>query len=201
MQHAQDKSQDFLTSLSQHLRALPEDQKREILADYEAHFHEARLRGKSEEQILAALGDPQQIARSFVADYHLQQIQNPAADQGVRTTLMHLLRAILVLLPLFFFNFFLVLWPVLFVSLFLALLWLALPLLVLTGLFVFGAVVSSSFVGAGALAWKAKVILSLYSLGGSALSLAACILLYWVSRLCVQVMARYIKLNIHVISR
>ena|GEM_PF-6625012 len=36
-----------------------------VLADYRAHIFEARERGKTDEAIAAALGDPKSLARTF----------------------------------------------------------------------------------------------------------------------------------------
>ena len=103
----------FLRELERSLAPLPKDQREEILNDYRAHFFEGQERGKSEEDLAKALGEPKRLARTFIADYHLQEIQNPRAGQALSTRAYHFLRASVVLISIFAFNFFFMLWPVL----------------------------------------------------------------------------------------
>jgi hypothetical protein len=53
---------EFLARLERALRSLPSSQRDDVLRDYEEHFAQAALAGKSSEETAAALGDPEAIA-------------------------------------------------------------------------------------------------------------------------------------------
>lgn len=66
----------FLTILSDGLAGLPARDIDDILADYAAHFDEARAFGRSEEEVAAALGDPRRLARELRAETGLRRWEN-----------------------------------------------------------------------------------------------------------------------------
>ncbi len=55
----------FLDTLQAGLNGFGEEEKREILYDYEEHFRIGTEHGKSEEEICASLGSPKQIAMAY----------------------------------------------------------------------------------------------------------------------------------------
>ncbi len=57
---------DFLNTLYQSLLYLPAKERQEILQDYEEHFAAGIGEGKSEEEICRALGDPKEIAQTYL---------------------------------------------------------------------------------------------------------------------------------------
>ncbi|MBU9710223.1 DUF1700 domain-containing protein [Bacillus tamaricis] len=56
----------FLTELSSSLKSLPLDERAEILEDFEEHFAVGAQEGKTEEEIAASLGHPQQISKELL---------------------------------------------------------------------------------------------------------------------------------------
>jgi uncharacterized membrane protein len=62
----------FLSELRQGLRGLAPAEIDDICADYEAHFADAAGAGRSEAEISAALGNPQQLAREWRAESGLR---------------------------------------------------------------------------------------------------------------------------------
>jgi len=56
--------QEFMRRLSKSISGLPVAEEQELLADYEEHFQNAIVDGKTEEEISHALGNPNQIGRS-----------------------------------------------------------------------------------------------------------------------------------------
>lgn len=56
----------FLQTLSNHLQSLPEEERREIIADFEEHFSAGLELGKTEMQICLELGDPAACARQYL---------------------------------------------------------------------------------------------------------------------------------------
>lgn len=57
---------DFLNTLYQSLLYLPAKERQEILQDYEEHFATGIEEGKAEEEICRALGDPKEIAQTYL---------------------------------------------------------------------------------------------------------------------------------------
>ena len=66
---------EFLNALHRALLYLPARDRQEILQDYEEHFAAGLEQGKTEEEICRALGDPQEIAQTY-----LQQSRVEARD-------------------------------------------------------------------------------------------------------------------------
>ncbi|RKP47350.1 DUF1700 domain-containing protein [Cohnella endophytica] len=55
--------QQFIDSLGHYFASLPEQDQLAILRDYEAHFQQGELEGKSEDQIAYELGHPLSVAK------------------------------------------------------------------------------------------------------------------------------------------
>ncbi|NMD71475.1 DUF1700 domain-containing protein [Bacillus sp. DNRA2] len=96
--------QQFLAKLSSGLKHLPAAERQDILQDFEEHFSIGKESGKSEEQILATLGSPQQIAKDMLATYHLEKVENTATTGNI-------FRAVWAVIGLGFFNLVIVLAP------------------------------------------------------------------------------------------
>ena len=58
---------DYLNKLEKSLRYMSADEKAEIVQDYREHFEIGLEAGKSEQQIIAALGDPRELAKMYTA--------------------------------------------------------------------------------------------------------------------------------------
>ena len=63
---------NFLNELDRRLAKLPEEDRREIMRDYEEHFENAIEAGKSDEEVIATLGTVEKIAKEVAADYHVE---------------------------------------------------------------------------------------------------------------------------------
>jgi uncharacterized membrane protein len=96
----------FLRILRDGLIGLPAEDINEILADYAAHFDEARATGRSEEEVAAALGDPRRLSREWRAETGLRRWESHRSLRNSASVLLALggLAAIdiLFLLPLLF---------------------------------------------------------------------------------------------------
>lgn len=64
------KSQ-FLATLKLNLSSLPPEESSELMEDYEAHFTFGLQNGKTEEEIVAELGDPEEIAKEALGDRYV----------------------------------------------------------------------------------------------------------------------------------
>jgi len=80
--------QDFLDKLEKSLKNIPVQERKDILYDYEEHFVNGAVSGKSEPEIAAALGNPEAIAKEILADYHVTQaVENISINNIARAVL------------------------------------------------------------------------------------------------------------------
>lgn len=63
--------QEFIRQLQDALARLPQQERQEIIADYQEYFRDGLAAGRSEENIAAGLGDPRQLARELMARHHI----------------------------------------------------------------------------------------------------------------------------------
>jgi uncharacterized membrane protein len=95
--------QAFLARLREGLRGLPTQTVADIMADYEAHFADGAAAGRSEEEVAAALGNPDRLAREIRAESSLNRWRDersPSAAAGAVFAVLGLGAIdILILLP------------------------------------------------------------------------------------------------------
>ena len=88
---------EFLNSLNIQLGRLSQEDRNDILYDYEEHFSIGLEQGKTEEEIVKSLGDPRLIARQFIADTMVKQAVQTKSVGNVT-------RAVFAIAGLGFFN-------------------------------------------------------------------------------------------------
>lgn len=96
--------EQYLRNLRRMLGRMREDDRNEILYDYEEHFRIGTENGKTEEEIAESLGDVKTIARQFIADYSVKQAEE-------NTSAGNILKAVFAAGALGFFNLIFVLGP------------------------------------------------------------------------------------------
>ena len=96
--------EQFLRQLEVSLKKLAKEERQDILQDYEEYFSIGIDKGKSEQEISAALGHPKQIAKELLASYHLDMVERT-------TSAGNILRAVWAVIGLGFFNVLIVLAP------------------------------------------------------------------------------------------
>lgn len=94
----------FLEALRKQLSGLPEVDLKEILYDYEEHFRNSAQDGKSEEYIIAHLGDIRQIANQY-------RMSSAIRTAEEKTTPANVGRAVIMTVTLGFFNIVIILGP------------------------------------------------------------------------------------------
>ncbi len=94
----------FLKQLDASLTKLTQDERGDIIQDYEEYFSIGLEEGKTEEEIAASLGSPSQIAKELMATYHLEKVEKTASAGNI-------MRAVWAVIGLGFFNFVIVLGP------------------------------------------------------------------------------------------
>lgn len=184
----------FLQELSKRLHRIPQEERADILADYEDHFTAGLEAGKTEEQIAASLGSPESIAKNFTADYVLKE-----ADEN--RTAGNIFRAVIAIISLGFFNLVFVLGP--FIGL----------LAVLFAFMVAGFAISASGIGVFLAAILSPVlptivdmsfhplVAALTGVGLTALGLLILIGDFFLAKLFYSVTIKYLQLNIKIINR
>ncbi|MGE8203140.1 DUF1700 domain-containing protein [Heyndrickxia sp. NPDC080065] len=96
---------EFLKELESNLSKVPERDRKDMLYDFEEHFTIGLESGKSEEEVVLELGDPQMIAKDLIADYRIN-----AAEAN--HSLPNITRAMLATISLSFFNIVFLLGPI-----------------------------------------------------------------------------------------
>jgi len=92
--------------LSELIKDIPEEERKDILFDYEEHFRIGLENGRKEEEIADSLGDPKIIAKQSMASYTIKEAEKT-------TSVGNIIRAIIAAIGLGFFNLVIVLGPAL----------------------------------------------------------------------------------------
>jgi uncharacterized membrane protein len=95
---------DFINKLSVNLHGIPGDEKKDILNDFEEHFNEGLLAGRTEEEISQSLGDPKIIARQLKAAIQVNKAQK-------NVSALNITKAVFATIGIGFFNLIFVLGP------------------------------------------------------------------------------------------
>lgn len=95
------KKAEFLRTLERNLMALPVQERRDILADFEEHFNSGQALGKSEEEVARELGDPQTLAGQYVELPAPQQNGGNSVVQSVFAAFALLLFDVILVIPIF----------------------------------------------------------------------------------------------------
>ncbi len=74
------KRQNYLNTLSDHLRKLPEEERLDAVREIESHIEEGIRNGQSEVVLLEKLGDPRQLARAFRSEHMAHRSNRSAFD-------------------------------------------------------------------------------------------------------------------------
>ena len=185
----------FLGQLKRSLAGLPEEEKKEILYDYEEHFRIGMDAGQSEEEIARSLGNPKNLGRSF-------RIESLLDDSKGGYRAANILRAVFASLSLGFFNVAIMVPVLASLAAALAGLWAGAASLALAGVAAILALILQPilppFIGTGGLN---VAFLIFASIGISALGLLAGIGMWRLSRLFFQITGRYIQFNLRIVKK
>ena len=95
--------QAFMARLREGLRGLPPQTVADIVSDYETHFADGVAAGRTEEQVAAALGDPERLARELRAQTSLTRWREERSPSSAAAAIFAILGLgaldILILLP------------------------------------------------------------------------------------------------------
>ncbi|UTB32642.1 MAG: DUF1700 domain-containing protein [Methanobacterium sp. ERen5] len=82
--------EEYLKKLSKQIKKMSVDEKRDLLLDYEEHFRIGMEKGRTEEEISKALGNPKNVAKQIKADYMVKK----AEDKPSPTSIIEALTAV-----------------------------------------------------------------------------------------------------------
>ncbi len=185
---------EFIEALKRELGNLPQSEIEDILYDYEEHFEVGLSKGKTEEEIAQELGSPRTIAKSYRANYRINNAENNPSTKNLVT-------AILAALSLGFFNLVFVLGPFLgLVGLLIGIYGLGFGLSIAgIGLF-FGTFLEPLFPHYIDLNVHAITSIS-FGIGLFALGLLILIGCFYLTKYLYQVIIRYLRWNINIITK
>lgn len=193
---------EYLKELRKLLRKLPKEDREDIISDYEEHFTIGMEKGRTEEEISKALGNPRNVAKQIKADHMVKKAEDKPSVGSI-------VEAILAIMGLGLFNLIFVAVPVLvvvaiiitlfvvgFVMIFGGIYWVLLPLLsfIFPKLLLTPSVVPNSSVLMDSL---------ITMLGGFAVTIGGILLvvaMVYVSKWFYELMIRYLKLNLRIIE-
>ena len=187
--------EQFLDQLRRSLSGIPEEEKKEILYDYEEHFRSALENGQAEEEIARSLGNPRILGKTYRIETLLDKEKG-----GQRAS--NILRAVFASLSLGFFN--VIITIPLYSGLLAGLvsLWAGAVSLALSGVAVIAGVILQpllpSFFTLGGLSIP---FLIFSGLGVSALGLLSVIGMWKLSQLFFRMTARYVQFNVRIFKK
>ena len=189
--------EQFLSDLKRALGRMPDQEKREVLYDYEEHFRMGLADGKREEDIARALGNPRMLGKSYAIDALLEE-----PGGGERVSAGAVIRAVFASISLTFVNVIFVLGPFLGLVGGMIGLWAAAVSLPLAGvgaaLAPLAARAAPAYVSLGGL-HPALVVFGV--LGVAGLGLLAVLGMWKLSQLFVQMTAAWVRFNARIVTR
>ena len=78
---------EFLEQLSSSLRNMPNEEKKDIILEYETHFISGKQDGKCEEEIARKLGNPKTIAKELNVSYAISNADKKRSFKNMITAL------------------------------------------------------------------------------------------------------------------
>jgi uncharacterized membrane protein len=187
----------FLSDLKGALGRMSDEERREVVYDYEEHFRMGLAAGKTEDQISQSLGNPRLIGRSYAMESLLEE---PKGGGDVKAA--SVLRAVFASISLTFFNVIFILGPFLGLVGVLVGLWATAVALAASGvgvvLFPIGALVAP---GLFSMAGMNLAFVVFAGIGVAGLGLLASIGMWKVTQLFVRGTAAYLRFNARIVTR
>ncbi|WGL59789.1 DUF1700 domain-containing protein [Pigmentibacter sp. JX0631] len=181
----------FLQKLKNALAQMDEQEKNEILSDYEEHFLAAAESGKSEQEIINALGDPLIIAKSYSSEKIIKQLESKKPFQK---KVVPLAQSYFLVASLGFFNVIVFGIPYFLAFVITLSIWLSSVLLTLSNLYNFGNNIVSSVLNFDLN--KGSAIF--YSLGGVFLGILLLNIAYLVTNWLLKLFIKHVQLSLKV---
>lgn len=185
---------EYMGVLERNLGNIPQEEKKDILYDYEEHFRSGVEQGMTEDEISRSLGNPRTVARQYKAGYLVKRAEN---DKSVP----NIIKAIIASFGLGFFNLIVAL-PIFAVMLSVLISFFAASIsIIVSGIAVFIGVLAQPFIPwAVSLGITARVAIPV-SIGLTSLGLLMLIGSIYVSRFFYRGSIKYLKFNLNIIKQ
>jgi len=184
---------DFLGRLSELIKGIPEEEKKDILFDYEEHFRIGLEKGRKEEEIAASLGDPKVIAKQSRASCILKEAEKT-------TSVNNIMRAIFAAVGLGFFNLVIVLGPAIgLIGILVALFATAFAITISGVAVLFGTLMGPVFAWNIYIPFAAVVSIPL-GIGLTALGLLSLIGTFYLTKFFYKLSISYLKINLQIVT-
>ena len=193
---------EYLEELSKVLRKLPKEDREDIISDYQEHFAIGLEKGRTEEEISKALGNPKNVAKQIKADNMVKIAEN-------KPSMGSIIGAILATMGLGLFNLIFVAIPVLVVAVIILVLFVAGFAMIFAGIYwvlspllhlIFPQLVLPQlFNSQGSAIFNTLVIIA----GGVGLTAGGIILVVamaYITKWFYELMIKYLKLNLKIIK-
>lgn len=183
---------DFINKLSSYLRGIPEEERKDVINDFEEHFKEGMAAGRAEEDIADSLGDPRALAKQFKASI--------LVSQAAKTTSpVNITRAVFATLGLGFFNLIFILGPFITIAAVLVALFACAIAFTASGITVFFATIFGPLFPQYFSVMFNPAVAIFGSIGFTCMGILFFIGVVYLSKLLYRLFLRYIKFNIRII--
>jgi len=184
---------EFLGRLSELIKDIPEEEKKDILFDYEEHFRIGLEKGRKEEEIAVSLGDPKIIAKQSRASLILKEAEKTTSANNI-------MRAIFAAVGLGFFNLIIVLGPAIgLIGILVALFATAFAVTISGAAILFGTILGPLFVFNIYIPLTAVVSIPL-GIGLTSLGLLSIIGAFYLTKFFYKLSIVYLKMNLQIIT-
>src|SRR4030042_631838 len=184
---------DFIKKLSAYLSGIPEEERQDVVNDFEEHFKEGLLEGRTEEEISDSLGDPKILANQLRASILISEAEKTTSASNIT-------RAVFATLGVGFFNLLFVLGPFIGIAAVLVALFACAIAVTASGIAVFFASIFGPV-------FSQYFVLSINPAGAIFMSMGAtCFgILFFIGDICLakllyRMFVRYIKFNLRIIT-
>lgn len=187
---------DFFIILEKALINFPQNERSEIMYDYEEHFRFGIESGKTEEEIVIALGDPALIAKQYKANQTIELANTNPSTKNI-------FGAVLAAVSLGFFNLVIVLGPfIALVGVIFALFASAIAVIISGVALMIASIAAPIFPGIISVPLSIPLTaITLFGVGTSALGILFFIGVYNVAKYFSIVTIRYLKWNLSIINK
>lgn len=183
----------FIEQLTEQIKDIPEVSRNEIIADYEEHFTAGIESGKTEDDIIAKLGDPITVAKDIKSYWLVKKAEKEKSPSN-------LLRAIFATLGLSFLNLILLIGPLLAIGITLITLFGSSIVLAVGGFITLGATLIRSSIPSIDIGVNSLSAI-LISLGVVSFGIFFFMLTCYLSKGFYYLMIKYLKFNINIITK
>lgn len=192
---------EYLDQLSKLLRTLPKEDREDIISDYQEHFAIGLEKGRTEEEISKALGNPKNVAKQIKADNLVKKAQD-------KPSIGSIIGAILATMGLGLFNLIFVAIPVLVVAVIILILFVAGIIIIFTGVYwvllpflhlIIPQLAIPTFINSGNEILNILVVV-LSGIGLTAGGIILVVLMAYITKWFYELMIKYLKLNLRIIK-